>query len=404
MTERLYYTDSYRTHFSSPVVERLTWKGKPAVVLKHTAFYPESGGQPADTGTLDGVQVLDVAVREDDGAIIHVLSEPLLDASQSQEVAASGSIDWSRRFDHMQQHTGQHILSAAFEQILDADTVGFHLGTDGSTVDIEIANLEPETVIPIEELANRVVWEDRPVVTRFVSPDELATLPLRRPPVVEGPVRIIEISEFDTNPCGGTHVARTGEIGLIKVVGIENRGDKTRVEFLCGGRALRDYRAKNSVLSELAGNLTVGYWELGQAVARLEAEAKQTRRDLRQARERLRDVETRELVESAVVRDPYRVVSKVWKGREPGEIRALAKDLSRFPAVVALLASTGERTHLCFARSEEMDLDISAWLREACAQLGGRGGGRPNIAQGSAPAADVTQVEDTLASLPIWEM
>ncbi len=423
MTERLYYTDSYRTHFSSPVIERLTWQGKPAVVLQHTAFYPNSGGQPADTGTLDGVRVLDVIEREEDGAIIHVLSEPLLDGPRSQEVEAdiapgaaddaistahrvsgsmppaSGTIDWPRRFDHMQQHTGQHILSAAFEKVLDLDTVGFHLGTEESTVDIEVAPLDPEAVIPVEELANQIVWEDRPVNTYFANSDDLDTLSLRRPPAVEGPVRIIEVSEFDTNPCGGTHVARTGEIGLIKITGLESRGDVTRVEFLCGNRALRDYRAKNGVIRELARNLTVGYWELDQAVARLQAEAKQTRRELRQARERLRNVEAHELVEAAEVYGSCRVVSKVWAGRKPGDIRALAQELSHFPGVIALLVSVDERTHLCFTRAEEVELDVSAWLLEACAQMGGKGGGRPNIAQGSAPAADIAQVEQVITNL-----
>jgi alanyl-tRNA synthetase len=399
MTERLYYTDAYRTRFSSPVIEYLTWEGKPAVVLAHTAFYPNSGGQPADRGTLDGVEVLDVVVRDEDDAVVHVLSEPPGGFPKPRATEVEGEIDWPRRFDHMQQHTGQHILSAAFEKILDADTVGFHLGADGSTVDIDVARLEPEAVTPIEELANQVIWDNRPLSTRFVDAEELDTLALRRQPVVEGPIRIVEIPDFDTNPCGGTHVTHTGEIGLIKVVGLDHRGDETRVEFLCGGRALRDYRAKNEMVSQLATTLTVGYRELDQAVERIQAEAKQLRRELRRAQKRLRHVEAQELVEAAMVCDPYRVVWKVWEGREPGEIRALAQELAQFPTVVALLASVGERTHVCFARAEAADLDVSTWLREACAQLGGKGGGRPNIAQGSAPAADTSQVEDVIAGL-----
>jgi alanyl-tRNA synthetase len=393
MTERLYYTDSYCTRFSSCVTGRLIWDGRPAVLLDRTAFYPISGGQPADRGTLGGVAVLDIVVREEDGAIIHVLESAL------PEDEVEGVLDWPRRFDHMQQHTGQHILSAAFEQMLDADTVGFHLGAEVSTVDINVSRLEPAAVMTIEELANQVVWEDRLVSARLVGPDELAALPLRRPPAVEGSVRIVNIDGFDANPCGGTHVARTGEIGLIKVVRLDYRGDETRVEFLCGGRALRDYRAKNAMVNQLAGMLTVGYWELDQAVERLQGEAKQLRQELRRARKRLLKAEAAELAGAAVLRGPYRVVWQALEQREPGELRALAQELAQRFGVVVLLAGVGERTHLCFARAEGIDLDVAALLREACEQLGGKGGGQPGLAQGSVPTTDPTRVEDVMTDL-----
>ena len=429
MTERLYYTNATCTHFSACVVERLTWEDRPAVVLDRTAFYPTSGGQPADRGTLDGVAVLDVVAREKDNAVVHILSEALSGFPKPEGAEIEGVLDWPRRFDHMQQHTGQHILSAAFEQVLNADTVGFHLGTEVSTVDINVAHLEPATVMPVEELANQVVWEDRPVGTRFVGPDELATLPLRHPPVVEGPVRIVEVAgpstarlsgstklsevspksgsghSFDVNPCGGTHVTRTGEIGLIKIVRLDHRGNETRVEFLCGGRALRDYRAKNRMINRLAAMLTVGHWELDQSVERLQAEAKQLRQYLRRAHKRLLKMEANELARTAVVHEPYHVVWKVWErqgnllGKPPDELRALAQELAQRPGMVALLVSIEERTHLCFARAEGTDLDVATLLREACAQLGGKGGGRPHLAQGSAPATGVARAQAVLANL-----
>lgn len=395
MTERLYYTDSYCTCFTARTIERLAWDGHPAVVLDRTAFYPTSGGQPADQGTLDGVALLDVVVREPDGAVVHVLERALPEEGDDVE----GVLDWPRRFDHMQQHTGQHILSAAFEQVLDADTVGFHLGADVSTVDIDVARLEPGAVVPVEDLANQVVWENRPVGVRFVGPGELATLPLRRPPAVEGPVRVVDVARFDVNPCGGTHVAHTGEIGMIKIVNLDHRGNETRVEFLCGGRALRDYRAKNGMINRLTSRLTVGHWELDQAVERLQAEAKQLRQGLRGARKRLLQVEADELAEAAAIHGPYRVVSQVWEQREPGELRALAQELAHIPGVVALLAGVGERTHLCFAHAEGVDLDVAALLQQACARLGGKGGGRPHFAQGSAPATGVPNVRMALATL-----
>jgi len=435
MTERLYYADSYCTRFSARVIERLVWEDRPAVILDRTAFYPTSGGQPTDRGTLGNATVLDVAVREQDGAVVHILSKDPLDFPKPKGSEVEGMLDWSHRFDHMQQHTGQHILSAAFEQLLDADTVGFHLGADASTVDISVARLEPAVVMQVEELANQVVWENHAVTARFVGADELAALPLRRPPIVEGPVRIVEIAgpstarlrsakselaqvspqpdsdrSFDVNPCGGTHVAHTGEIGLIKITRLDYRGNETRVEFLCGRRALRDYQAKNRMVNRLTGLLTVGYWELDQAVERLQAEAKQLRQNLRRARKRLLQVEASELAETAqagppATHEPYRVVWKVWKqpgsfpGELPGDLRALAQELAQRPSMVALLISVGERTHLCFARAEGVDLDAAALLREACTQLGGKGGGRPHLAQGSAPATDVARAQTVLASL-----
>lgn len=394
MTERLYYTDAYCRHFAAHVAERLIWDGQPAVVLDRTAFYPTSGGQPADHGTLDGVAVPDVVARED-GAVVHILEHPLPDS----EGQIAGEIDWARRFDHMQQHTGQHVLSAVFEQVLEVDTVGFHLGAEVSTIDINVARLDPEVATSVEDLANQAVWEDRPVSTRFVDLDELASLPLRRPPAVDGPVRIVDIANLDVNPCGGTHVARIGEIGLIRVSRLEYRGDETRVEFLCGRRALYDYRVKSGVVDQLAAKLTVGYWELGQAVERLQDEAKQARRDLRQMRERLLYTEAGDLFGAAIPRDAFRIVERVWEGREPGELRALAQELIGRFEVVALLASVGERTHLCFACSEGVDIDMAVLLRKACEQLGGKGGGQPHLAQGSGSETDVTRVCAVLSDM-----
>ena len=405
MTERLYYADSYLARFSARVVERLTHDGHPALLLDRTAFYPTSGGQPSDRGTLDGVPLLDVVLREKDDAIVHLLARDPLDPPKPEEAEIEGKVDWPRRFDHMQQHTGQHILSAAFEQMLDADTVGFHLGAEASTVDINVPRLDPAAAATVEELANQVIWENREVSVRFVGQDELAALPLRRPPAVEGPVRIVEIANFDRNPCGGTHVARTGEIGLLKIVRLDHRGDETRVEFLCGGRGWRDYRDKSAMANRLSGLLTVGHWELDQAVERLQGEAKQLRRDLRRARKQLLKAKAAELAETAVAHGPYRVVCQVWErpdgapGELPGELRELALELSHLSDVVALLAGVGERVHLCFACAEGLDLDVASLLREACSRLGGKGGGQPRLAQGSAPVTDPKRVRAVISDL-----
>jgi len=394
MTERLYYADAYCIRFSARVTEQLTWDGRPAVVLDRTAFYPTSGGQPADRGSLGGVAVMDVSARED-GAVVHVLERPWPKGREEVE----GEVDWPRRFDHMQQHTGQHVLSAAFEQVLDADTLSFHLGAEASTIDVNVPRLDLEAARSVESLANQVLWEDRLVGARFVGLEELAALSLRRQPIVDGPVRVVEVTGFDVNPCGGTHVAHTGEIGLVRISRLDYRGEETRVEFLCGSRALRDYRARSAVVDQLATRLTVGYWELDQAVERLQDEAKQLRGNLRRAREQLLKAEADELFEAAVPQGAYRIVRRIWEGRNPGELRALAQELIQRFEVGALLASVGERTHLCFACSEEVGLDMAALLREACAQLGGKGGGQPHLAQGSAPATDSARVGAVMSGL-----
>jgi alanyl-tRNA synthetase len=391
--ERLFYTDAYLDCFDAHVVERLIWGGHPAVVLDQTALYPTAGGQPSDRGMLNATALLGVEVRESDGAVVHLLESEL----PGDQV--TGRIDWPRRFDHMQQHTGQHILSAAFEQAMDADTVAFHLGTEICTIDLNVERLSPEAVAPVEAMVNRVIWEDRPVTTGFVSPEDLDSYPLRRPPQVDGPIRLVEVADFDVNPCGGTHVARTGEIGLLKIVRLEYRAHETRVEFLCGKRALRDYDEKNHLILDLASTLTVGYWELPDAIDRLQEELKTTRKSLRDAREQATaELANRLALEATSVGD-LRVVKTVLDDVKPGDLRMLARNVASHPATLALMASQEERTNLCFAAAGDVSADAAALLRTACQALGGKGGGQPHMAQGSAPLADRERVEEVLIDL-----
>jgi len=405
MTRRLYLSDPYRTGFEAYAIEALTWDGHPAVVLDQTAFYPESGGQPADRGRLGGAEVVDVVEREAGGAVVHVLSQEVSGA----DGVLKGTVDWRRRFDHMQQHTGQHILSAAMEKALGAGTVGFHLGGSASTIDLDVTGLTMEDVRPAEVLANEVVWDDRRIDIRLTDADGLAELQVEPPPKVDGPIRLLVIPgpsgatevPYDVNPCGGTHVARSGEIGMIKIVGLERRGDETRVTFLCGQRALHDYQEKDSVLSALTGLLTVGYWELDEAVARLQGENRELLRTERELRQRLLELEAEGLLGTAQVRGRYRAVGRVWQGRSPEELRALARKLADHAGVVALLFSVADQTHFCFSRAEELDLNVNDLLQEACRRLDGKGGGRPQVAQGSGPAAEGSRVEGVLDDLVV---
>lgn len=388
LSKRLYYIDPYQTTFQATVVEHLTIGKHPAVILDRTCFYPESGGQPGDQGSLNGIQVLNTLEREEDKAVVHVLAAPL-----TAEIV-TGQVDWERRFDHMQQHTGQHILSQAFERILDAETVGFHLGADVVTIDLALDGLSAEQASQVEEEANRVVFQDRPVICRFVSQEELGSLPLRKPPKVTGEIRIVEVEGYDWSPCGGTHVRRTGEVGIIALRKWERRGSTIRLDFLCGRRALADYRWKNAAVNRLATGLSIKDRELVETVERLLAEASEVRRQLNFAKDRLLDYEAAELV--AMTPGPPYVICRSWRDRPVEEVRRLAQRATERPGVIALLGVvTGDKANLVFACSNDQRVDMNAILRAVIPLIGGKGGGTPSLAQGG--GTEVSGLEEALA-------
>jgi alanyl-tRNA synthetase len=397
MNGRLYYDRPTLARFDAHIVESLEWAGQPAVVLDQTAFYPTGGGQPHDTGTLrrpDGgkAAVVEVVERETDGAVIHVLDAPL------HAGPVEGRIDWERRLDLMQQHSGQHLLSAAFVECCQANTTSFHLALDYASIDLDRAPLSAQDLAEAERLANRVIFENRPVTSRFVPGPEIAALPLRKPVTHPGPVRVVEVASFDCSACGGTHVQAAGEIGLIKVVRAERRGEETRVEFLCGWRALADYGRKNTLLLDLAREQSVGWWELSEAVARYDAELKEARRELRRAHDALLDAEAEALWQAAIPLPAAeaRAVRAYLPARPPDELKILAQRLAARSGTMVLLGAgaAGDKGHLVFARSADLPVAMGALLGQACALIGGRGGGRPEFAQGGSP--DGSRVEEAL--------
>jgi len=385
MTERLYYADSYLTRFRAKVVERLTYDGKPAVILDRTCFYPTGGGQPSDRGLIGGAAVVDVVSREGDKAIIHVLADELT----TDEAACE--LDWARRFDHMQHHTGQHILTQAFVQTCGAGTVGFHLSADTATIDLDQMALSAAQIAAAEELANQIVFESRPVTTRIVDPDAADGVRMRRLPdtLVTGGLRVVEVADFDLTACGGTHVRSTGEIGMIKVVRAEKRGGKLRIEFKCGGRALQDYRVKSDVLGRIAGALNAHFSEADAVVAKLQEDYRAAARALKAASSQLIEYEAAALIAETSIENGRRLIARIYDRRDPTEMKLLAQRLSAAEGVIALLGSTGDKAQLIFARSADRTEDMSALLKHALAQLGDvRGGGQPNMAQGGGIPAD----------------
>ncbi len=392
---RLYYDDAYTTAFTARVVERLTHEGRPAVVLDRTYFYPTGGGQPADSGSVGGAAVLDVFTRPDDAAVVHLLAAPVA----LGEVACQ--VDWARRFDHMQHHTGQHILTQAFVQTAGTATVGFHLSPDSVTIDLNTPRLDDADAARAEDLANQIVWDNRPVTARLIDPHEAAGVRVRRMPgqLHTDGLRVIEVEGFDRTACGGTHVARSGEIGAIKVLRLTRRGDKTRVEFRCGARALRDYRAKNAAVNALTAALTCAQDDLPAAVERLQTELKTALSALKTAAAQNLAAEADRLLAAAAQRGETRLVRAVFVDRDGGDLRLLAGRLAEEAGVVALLASGGAQAQLVFARSADQPHDMRAALAAAFAALGhGRGGGQPALAQGGGAAAETAQLERALAA------
>ena len=390
ITERLYFADAYLTQFSAQVVARGQRGAKPAVALDQSAFYPEGGGQPADTGALAGVQVLDVQAEGD--LVWHTLAAPI------EPDLVQGQVDWARRFDNMQQHHGQHLLSAAFEQLYGLKTVSFHLGAAVATIDIAAPALAPEQLAAVEDLTNQVIWEDRPVLARFVTPEELVRLPLRKPPQVQGPVRVVSVPDFDHSACGGTHPRATGGVGLAHIRRCERRGDTTRVEFVCGGRAARDLRWKNAALGRLASALSVGADELDAAVARVREAEQRARKRLELAGEQLIAFEAQELVARAERVGALQVVRQAFADRPLDEVRALARAVAARGGV-ALLGLRAEKTQLIFACGPGAPADCGALLRQTLAGFGGRGGGQPTQAQGGLP--DGARLDEALGTAAV---
>jgi alanyl-tRNA synthetase len=395
-TKRLYHHDPYLTHFNAHVDKVISYENQPAVILDQTAFYPTSGGQPHDTGTLNGIAVLDVF--EQDDAIIHVLAGPIQDAQ------VSGAIDWNRRFDHMQQHAGQHVLSRTFEALYNAETVGFHISAESSTVDIAIAAFTPEDMIRIEDKTNEIIWSNAVIHTFFPTPQELSNLALRKPPQKNEDIRVVHIQDWDCCACGGTHPRTTGEIGMLAIRRLEKHRSGIRVEFMCGNRTLHDYRRKNQGMQELAALTSMPATHIFPAVQRLIQQNTELEKRLGDMQNQLIFVETEKLIAEYHGNNP-KVIAKDFPDRPPQEIRILAAKLTSHPRTIALLGSTDEgRAHLVFQRSGDLDYHMGQLLQQTLPLIGGKGGGSPQSAQGGGSKlenlhAAIIWAEETAARL-----
>ncbi len=381
MTERLYHTDSTLREFTARVVAQQESERGPAVRLDRPAFYPTSGGQPNDTGMLNDVAVLDVW-EDGSGDVWHLLDR----LPQGDEVR--GEIDWERRFDHMQQHSGQHLLSGAFVRVLNAPTISFHLGADESHIDLAVPEVSWAEAFRVEADVNRVVWEHHPVEVHVLDQAELHKVPLRRPPQVTGKVRVIWMRDCDAAACGGTHVCETAAVGLIKITRIEHYKGGVRVGFLCGTRALEDYQRVLRGLQEVSAGLSVHQSQLGKAVGRLQEEQRQARRELKAIQTQLVAFEAERLWAETPEASGVRQVITFLEGHTFEQALAIASQLSTHPGTLAFLAvSEAKGTRLVCQRSDDLhEVDAVSIIRRAAEALGGRGGGRPDLAQGGGGA------------------
>ncbi len=382
MTTKLYWNDSHLINFSATVEHFLDTDGGSFLILNQSAFYPEGGGQPCDTGYINSTKVMEVTM-DDDGRIFHRL-EGKADFKVGQDVSCS--VDWPRRREMMQQHTGQHILSQAFFQLFGAETKGFRITDHSTEIDLTL-EIHPDeieqAIIRAEELANSVVFDNREVRVHEVTPEEAARLPLRKESFVADCIRVIEIADYDWSPCGGTHAKRTGEVGLIAVRSWERAKKMTRVHFVCGSRALRDYRMASKTAEAIALKFSVGREEAGTAVSRLLDENKRLSRRVRELAGLTAKVEAQQLIESVGVSNGRRILARIFDDRDFEELKLLAHRLVDGDGVVALLAAKeGEMARMVFARSADVEADMNALMKTACERLGGRGGGKPDFAQG----------------------
>ncbi len=374
MTDRLYYADSYLTEFTATTLSQERRGENVAVVLDRTAFYPLSGGQPSDTGTLDSARVVDVE-ESASGDIVHITTTELRSA------VVRGRIDWSRRFDHMQQHSGQHILSQAFLKTAGAGTSSFHLGRETSTIDIEIVHPSAEQVRAAESLASQIVFEDRPVSVLNVRPHDLAELGVRKESQREGEIRVIDVDGFDRSPCGGTHVRRSGEIGLIAILGWEHYKGMTRVEFVCGGRALRILRESRDIIGRLSSSFSSSPPDLPRLAERLLAERSQLQRENTRLQRQILEFEALEMLANADKSDRPIIVCRKFDERDLESLKILARRLVSCEGVVAVLSTTQDPAQIVVAKSPDVPGDCGLAVRQTAAVRGGKGGGRPDMAQ-----------------------
>jgi alanyl-tRNA synthetase len=398
MTDRLYYHDSFLYNFEAEV-RSVVESPRPAVVLDRTAFYPTSGGQIHDTGWIVSdpnagtkLRVTEVADTED-GHVVHYLEAPLKDVQPGTRVR--GEIDAARRRDHIQQHSAQHVLSAAFVRLFNMPTVSFHMADDYCSIDLQIGEvdtpaLSKDQIESAERLTNEIIMENRSVEIRFVTRDEAEKLGLRKlPPAERDQLRLIDIRDFDLTACGGTHVIHTGQIGGILLRKTEKVRHGYRIEFVAGHRAVATARRDFSTLTETAALFSANIYDVPQQARKSLDEIRSLRKQREQSQDELAAAQAATLLAETPENHGCKLIVRTFSDRDLNFLKLLAQKLTRqSPAAIALLATDSPQPALVFAQSAGQPHDMGALLKETMAKLGGRGGGSKDLAQGGAPKSE----------------
>ena len=380
MTERLYYDNAYLTEFDAQVLACRPNADHWDVLLDRSAFYPTSGGQPYDTGTLANAQVMDVQVT--DGEVWHTVTQPL-------EVGSTvhGSINWARRFDHMQQHAGDHMIAGTLHRLMGGVTIGLHISEDVSTIDVAmpegVTRISDEDIRRIELEVNERIQRDVPIRCWFPDAEELKTLPLRKEPTVSEHIRIVAIGDDEMVACGGTHPPTAGQVGLVKIVSVAPARGKMRVSFLAGQRALRDYFSCRQA-SHAAGELLSAKVDgLPAAISVLQERLRNAEYELAKNKKEQLFSQTQHMIDTAdLMPDGTRLIARFVEA-DASLLRELTSRLIETPGVIALIGTmTGEQAAFVFGRSADVQADMGALLHDCAKPLGGKGGGRPDFAQG----------------------
>src|SRR5699024_7075913 len=368
-TEKLYYQDPYIRSFSAEILQcKEDEKGRFYVVLDKTAFYPTGGGQPHDTGSINDVRVYDV--EEEKGEIRHFIDTPL------EEGQCSGEIDWERRFDHMQQHAGQHILSAAFENMFGFKTVGFHLGGETCTIDLEVSALTEEEVNRAEGQANRVILENHPIKAIWVTKDELGKYPLRKTVSVTENIRLIIIPDFDYNGCGGTHPGETGQVSTVKILHWERQKKNIRISFVCGNRVLKQLDEKHRVIQRLTSLFSAPQMDLEDAATRIIEKEKELEKKVAELKDELLVLEVDKLIKKAVKKEDYKLVKKVFHETPVKKLQKMANEVIQKSSkmIVLFINEEDNKLQVVCARSKDMDINMEELIAQILPKINGKGG------------------------------
>ncbi|WP_010532363.1 alanyl-tRNA editing protein [Lentibacillus jeotgali] len=377
ITEKLYYQDPYISFFSAQIIHsNKDEKGRFYVILDQTAFYPTGGGQPNDTGTINGAHVYNV--EEENGEVRHFIDRPL------EENKCYAEIDWTRRFDHMQQHAGQHILSAAYEDMYGYKTVSFHLGAENCTIDLEAPALNEEEAKRVEERANTVILENRSIETRWVTENELSKFPLRKAVSVTDNIRLVIIPDFDYNGCGGTHPNETGQVGSVKILHWEKHKKNIRVHFVCGDRVLKQLQEKHKMIQRLTATLNAPQTDLEAAANRILQKQEDLEKTITQLEAELLEQEAHKLIAQASIKDHYKLVTKIYKENSMKKLQQMANSMIHHTdgLLVLFINENDSKLQVVCARSNGIGINMQEYIRYILPEINGKGGGNEMIVQG----------------------